>query len=98
MPAPESSSRGADPGFSAPPPAVIGIAGGYGGIGSLFARLLGASGAEVLLSDRETALSNTALAARCDLTLVAVPLRATPAVLAEMAPRVRPDAALVSLG
>lgn len=80
------------------PPTTIGIAGGHGGIGSLFARLLGAAGFDVLVSDRATALSNAELAARCDLALVAVPLRATPPVLAEMAPRVRPGAALVSLG
>lgn len=77
---------------------VVGIVGGLGGIGSLFARLLGAAGAGVLVSDRGTTLANTALAARSDLTLVAVPLRATPAVLGEVVPHVRPDAAIASLG
>ncbi len=76
---------------------VVGIVGGRGGIGSLFARLLGAAGATVLVSDRDTTLHNVELPARCDLTLVAVPLRATPAVLAELAPLTRPGAALVSL-
>src|SRR5581483_10882286 len=79
-------------------PPTIGIAGGHGGMGSLFARLLGAAGASVLLSDRATPLRNADLVDRCDLTLVAVPLRATPDVLAELAPRVRPQATLCSLG
>lgn len=77
---------------------TIGIVGGRGGIGSLFARILSKAGATVLVSDRDTALSNVEVAARSDLTLVAVPLRATPSVLAEVAPHVRVDAALVSLG
>ncbi len=77
---------------------VVGIVGGHGGIGSLFARVLGEADAAVLVSDRGTTLTNTDLAARCDLTLVVVPLRATPAVLAEVAPHVRPDAGLGSLG
>ncbi len=77
---------------------VVGIIGGHGGIGSFFARALQAAGVTVLVSDRGTRLGNVEVAARCDLTLVSVPLRATPAVLAEVAPHVRPDAALVSLG
>ncbi len=77
---------------------TVGIVGGYGGIGSLFARILSEAGATVLVSDRDTALSNVEVAARSDLTLVAVPLRATPSVLAEVASHVRPDAALSSLG
>jgi prephenate dehydrogenase len=67
-------------------------------MGSLFARLLTAAGATVHISDRDTPLDNAALAERCDLNLVAVPLRVTPAVLAELAPRLRPGAALASLG
>ncbi len=77
---------------------TVGIVGGQGGIGRLFGRLLAAAGAPTLVSDRGTDLTNSDLAARCDLVLVAVPLRATPAVLAELAPLVRPDAALASLG
>ncbi len=77
---------------------VVGVVGGHGGIGSFFVRVLQAAGATVLVSDRGTRLGNVEVAARCGLTLVSVPLRATPAVLAEIAPHVRPDAALVSLG
>ena len=77
---------------------TVGIVGGHGGIGGLFARILLGAGATVLVSDRGTTLSNVDVAARSDLTLVAVPLRATPAVLAEVAPHMRPDAALASLG
>jgi prephenate dehydrogenase len=80
------------------PPHAIGIVGGGGGIGSLFARLLGQAGLTVLVSDRDTTLSNVDVAARCDLTLVAVPLVVTPAVLLEVAPHVRRGAALASLG
>lgn len=77
---------------------TIGIVGGRGGIGSLFARLFGADGLDVLISDRDTALRNTDLAARCDLLAVAVPLRVMPDVLREVAPHLAPDAAIVSLG
>jgi len=77
---------------------VVGVVGGHGGIGSFFVRVLRAAGATVLVSDRATRLGNVEVAARCDLTLVSVPLRATPAVLSEIAPHVRPGAALVSLG
>jgi prephenate dehydrogenase len=77
---------------------VVGIIGGHGGIGSFFTRVLQAAGVTVLVSDRGTRLGNVEVAARCDLTLVSVPLRATPAVLAEVAPHMRPDAALASLG
>jgi prephenate dehydrogenase len=72
--------------------------GGHGGIGSLFARLFGADGLDVLISDRDTALRNTDLAARCDLLAVAVSLRVTPDVLREVAPHLAPDATIVSLG
>lgn len=88
--------QGASLGAADPP--LVGIVGGHGGIGSLFTRLLGASGVAVLVSDRGTPLSNAELAARCDLTLVAVPLRVTAAVLTEMAPLIPPRGALASLG
>lgn len=90
----DASSRGP----AAAAPRVVGIAGGHGGIGSFFTQRLAAAGLTVLVSDRETALTNAGLAARCDLSLVAVPLRATPDVLAEMAPHVPPGGALASLG
>lgn len=77
---------------------AVGIVGGHGGIGRLFGRLLAEAGASLLVSDRGTSLTNADLAARCDLILVAVPLRATPAVLSDIAPHVRPDTALASLG
>jgi prephenate dehydrogenase len=61
-------------------------------------RLLREAGLRVVISDRATTLRNVDVAAGCDLTLVAVPLGVTPAVLAEMAPHVRSGAALASLG
>jgi prephenate dehydrogenase len=66
-------------------------------MGSLFRRLLGDAGVTVLHSDVATTLSNVEVATRCDLTLIAVPLRLTPSVLAEVAPHVPADRALVSL-
>jgi prephenate dehydrogenase len=59
---------------------------------------LGEAGLRVVISDRTTTLRNVDVAAGCDLTLVAVPLSVTPAVLAEVAPHVRSGAALASLG
>ena len=92
MALPQSSS------LEAAPTHAIGIVGGGGGIGSLFARLLREAGLRVVISDRTTTLRNVDVAAGCDLTLVAVPLGVTPAVLAEMAPHVHSGAALASLG
>lgn len=77
---------------------VVGIAGGHGGMGSFFARTLEAAGIIVHVSDRDTELTNAGLAARCNLILVAVPLRATASVLTEIAPHVRFGTALASLG
>jgi len=62
------------------PPHAIGIVGGGGGIGSLFARLLGAAGLRVVISDRATTLRNVDVAAGCDLTLVAGAERRWPAL------------------
>ncbi len=90
--------RQAAPGHDPHAPPRVGIVGGRGGIGSLFQRIVARSGAATLVSDRDTALSNAEVAAWSDLVLVAVPLRLTPAVLTSIAPSVRPDAVLVSLG
>lgn len=72
--------------------------GGRGGIGALFQRVVVRAGATTLVSDRDTVISNEKVAGQSDLVLVAVPLRVTPAVLASIAPFMRPDAVLISLG
>ncbi|MDT8357423.1 MAG: prephenate dehydrogenase/arogenate dehydrogenase family protein [Methanomicrobiaceae archaeon] len=75
----------------------VGIIGGYGGMGSLFAGIFARSGHEVLRSGRNTALSNTDLAAGCDLVMVSVPIRSTVAVIREIAPLLREDQVLCDL-
>jgi prephenate dehydrogenase len=64
----------------------VGIIGGYGGMGSLFAGIFSRAGHEVLCSGRNTALTNADLAGRCDLVMVSVPIRSTVAVIREIAP------------
>ena len=65
-------------------------------MGRWFARFLTEQGCTVLVSDRGTALSNRALARQCQIVVVCVPIRATPAVLAEIADVVRADALIVN--
>jgi prephenate dehydrogenase len=78
-------------------PPHIGIVGGAGQMGVWLRRFWEARGFPVLISDRDTALNNQDVVAQADLTFVAVPLHLTPAVLEDLAPRVREERALVSL-
>ena len=75
----------------------VGIIGGYGGMGSLFAGIFARAGHEVLRSGRNTACSNADIARSCDLVMVSVPIRSTVAVIREIAPLLAEDQVLCDL-
>lgn len=72
----------------------IGIIGGTGGMGSLFARVFAEAGHQVSVSGRHTPLSNADLARLCDLVIVSVPIRSTVDVIRAIAPLMREDQVL----
>jgi prephenate dehydrogenase len=67
----------------------IGIIGGTGGMGSLFARIFAEAGHRVSVSGRRTLLSNADLARLCEVVVVSVPIGSTIEVIREIAPILR---------
>ncbi len=65
---------------------VLGIIGGFGGMGSLFRTVFERAGIEVLCSGINTFYSNRHLAATCDVVIVSVPIHETIKVIEEIAP------------
>lgn len=70
-------------------PQQIGIIGGNGQIGRRLYDALKKQGHGVMISDINTSISNTQLAAQCDIVIVSVPIHVTQAVLEEVAPCMR---------
>lgn len=64
----------------------VGIIGGYGAMGSLFAGVFARAGHEVVRSGRTTPLSNEEVARTSDWVVVSVPIRETVPVIEEIAP------------
>ncbi len=64
----------------------LGIIGGTGKMGRLFAPVFAKAGYEVLVAGRHTALTNAELAKQCDVVIVSVPIRDTVSVIGEIAP------------
>jgi prephenate dehydrogenase len=75
----------------------LGILGGTGGMGSLFARLYGAAGWEVSARGRTGHEPLPAFLARQDVVMVSVPIDATLGVIAAVAPHLRKDQLLCDL-
>ncbi len=67
-------------------PKTVLLVGGAGGMGRLYGRAFAASGHHVRVLERGDWAAVAKLAAGVDLALVTVPIRETPAVLAELAP------------
>ena len=65
---------------------LIGIIGGFGGMGSLFRGVFERAGIEVICSGINTFYSNRYLAAKCDIVIVSVPIHETIKVIEEIAP------------
>lgn len=69
---------------------TIGIIGGTGKMGRLFAKVFEQAGYEVLVSGRKTAVTAADIAKQCDIVIVSVPIRETVRVIGEIAPLLRP--------
>ncbi len=69
----------------------VGIIGGTGKMGRLFAGIFERAGHRVQVCGRETPLTCEELAGGCDLVMISVPIRDTVAVIRRIAPLLSPD-------
>lgn len=76
---------------------LIGIIGGSGKMGNWFKNFFEGLNFKVLISDRNTKLSNIELAKKADIVIVSVPIKATIKVIKEIRDRVRKDALLCDI-
>lgn len=74
---------------------IIGIIGGQGQMGRLFADFFYALGIEVLISDLSTKLTNKHLAESSDIVIISVPINQTEKVINEVLPHIRKDSAIM---
>ncbi len=77
--------------------ARVGILGGTGGMGTLFARIFGDAGWEVSVRGRTGSEPIASFLARQDVVMVSVPIEVTLGVIAQVAPHLRPDQLLCDL-
>ena len=77
------------------PEPTIGIIGGRGRMGKLFATFFKDRGLKVLISDKATKLSNKELAEKADITIISVPIDVTERVIMEVIPHLTKDSALM---
>lgn len=76
---------------------IIGIVGGQGQMGRLFADYFRTLGIEILISDLGTKLTNTELAKNSDIVIISVPINCTEKVIKEVLPHMRKDSAIMDL-
>jgi prephenate dehydratase/prephenate dehydrogenase len=76
---------------------LIGIIGGKGKMGQYFADFFVKAGFEVLVSDAGTKTTNKELAKKADVVIVSVPMDKTEAVIAEVAPLLKPSQLFMDL-
>lgn len=76
---------------------TIGIIGGEGLMGSLFKTVLEKQGLKVIISDRDTKLSNQELTNQSDIVIISVPIMQTEAVIEEILPHTRQHQLLMDL-
>jgi prephenate dehydrogenase len=74
---------------------TIGIIGGQGRMGKLFADFFREHGVKVLVADLKTKLSNAELAQKSDITIVSVPIDQTLKVIEELIPHMPKTSALM---
>ena len=74
---------------------VIGIIGGKGEMGQLFASFFKERGVKVLISDIKTKLTNKELAKKSDITIMSVPIDKTEKVIKEVIPHIKEGAAIM---
>jgi len=65
---------------------TIGIIGGTGKMGRLFAQVFEQAGYPVVVSGRKTAVTASGIAKQCEIVIVSVPIRETVRVIGEIAP------------
>jgi len=76
---------------------IIGIIGGKGRMGKLFASFFKERGIKVLIADRGSKLSNKEVAKKADITIVAVPIDKTEAVIKQTLPHIKQGAAIMDI-
>jgi len=76
---------------------TAGIIGGTHGMGQWLAHLLVAQGCKVHVTGRKTPLTSHDVAEICDVVVIAVPIAATAAVIAEVGPLLKKDQLLMDL-
>lgn len=74
---------------------IIGIVGGKGRMGQLFASFFREQGIKVLVSDLNTKLTNSELAQKSDITIVSVPIDLTEKTILELLPDIKEGAAIM---
>lgn len=80
-----------------PDPKVIAVVGGEGQMGAFLRRTLGAVGHATISADVDTALRPEEAAARADVVIISVPIRATEEVIRRVGPHVRAGALLMDV-
>lgn len=76
---------------------IIGIIGGNGRMGNLFSDFFMQHEIQVIISDKGTKLSNTQLAEKSDIVIVAVPINYTVQVIKEVLPNIKSGGAIMDL-
>ena len=75
----------------------IGLIGGQGQMGRWFKRFFAAQGLEVLVADVDTDLTPQEVARLADVVVLSVPIPKVKQIVQELAPHIRPEAALIDL-
>jgi len=78
-------------------PRTVAVIGGAGGMGRCVAQLFGDLGHAVMVADVDTQLTPAEAAEVADVVIISVPIDATVRVIAELGPRVRPEALLMDV-
>jgi prephenate dehydrogenase len=78
-------------------PVTIALIGGLGVMGQWFTRFFEARGHKVLVADRNTPLSSQDAARQADVVIISVPIPQVDAVVRQVAPHMKPDAALMDI-
>ena len=75
----------------------IGIIGGFGGMGRIFADLFRKEGYRVLVSGRQRGPAIPTMAAQCQVVIVSVPIGVTREIIEQLGPHMKADALLMDL-
>ncbi len=78
-------------------PYTVGIIGGKGGMGKLFADFFKKKGFHVLIASRSTELSVEDCAGKSDILILSVPIQSTKEVILHLAPLVKPSGVIMDL-